>query len=335
MTLLHADNCGDTYAVADLGYRGWAGGPGTVTVVAGRVSGSALRLIAGTIITPDVLTKNVALGTEFTRHFGLYMEVTPGSDHILMDFSEAGTNHIQVCITSTRLVRIKRNGTTVVTGTHAIALNTWTQVVIHLKIGDAATGQCHVWLDTVADISDTTSDFKNGLTGAIDTFNIRGANGLPFRFDDIHDWSGNDNKGNTRVLGRLAASDGNYAEWDPLTGTDHTAMVDDPTPDGDTTYNWSDTTAQRDSFVMQPLGLPSTATIYAYGITAVTRKLDIGARVLNLFHRFSGADQHGSDFNPSFDYAAQQYWWETNPGTAAPWTVANVDATEAGYRDHT
>jgi len=336
VTLLHYDNCGDTYAVADLSDRGWSGGPGDVVVDSGRVSGSCLSLEGTTGITPDILGKTVTLGTEFTRHIAVYTESTNGSDLSLMEFKEGSTNHVEVYLSATtRFLRIKRNGTTVVTGTHALSLNTWHQIVVHIKTGNAAVGQVHTWVDGVADISDTTSDFLNGLTGAIDNFTIRAAFGNRVRFDDIHDWSGNDNKGNSRVLGRVAMADGFHADWTPLTGTDHAAMVDDATPDGDTTYNYSDTTANRDSYEMQPLGIPATATIYAYGVTAIARKLDVGSRVLKIFHRFSGTDQDGSNQNPGFDYSGLQEFWETNPDTAAPWTVAEVDATEAGILDNT
>lgn len=334
MALLEYDNCGDTYDASTFTQRGWSG---TITsIVAGRVAGNAIRLLGGTIITPDIITKNVTLGTEFTRHIGLYVENTPGSDFVFMDFYEGAINHVQVCLTATtRFLRIKRNGTTVVTGTHAIPLNTWTQVNVHLKIGDAAAGACHTSVDGVADISDTAGDYKNGGTGAIDTYNFRGASGQGMRIDDLHTWSGNDDKGNSRVLGRLPASDGNYTAWSLSTGTDHYANVDDAAPDGDSTYNYSGTTGQRDSYVMQPSSLPGSATILAVGVTAVARKLDIGSRLLNLFLRVSGTDYHDAvDQNPPYSYNGLQAFWATNPAGGA-WTVSAADAAEAGIRDHT
>lgn len=335
MGLIHWDNCGDTYDVATMAQRGWSGSPGAVTVVPGRVSGNALRLSGTTIITPDILAKSVALGSEFTRHMGLWVEATPGGDFVFAQFDEAGANHVQLCLTASRTLRVKRNGTTLITGTAVLALATWYQLEVHLKIGDAGTGQCHVKVDTVSDISDTTLDYKNGGTGAVDSFKLFGAAGNAFRYDDIHDWSGSDFKGNTRVLGRLPVADGNYHAWAPLSGSSHTAMVDDPAPDGDATYVSSDTTGQRDSFEMQPLGIPASATVYAMGITAIARKLDVGARLLNLFNRVGSTDTHGSDLSPTFDYGALQEAWEDNPVTATAWTVADVDGAEAGVRDHT
>jgi hypothetical protein len=334
MALLEYDNMGDTYDASTFTQRGWSG---TInSIVAGRVAGNAIRLMGGTIITPDVITKNVTLGTEFTRHIAVYLEANTGSDFVIMEFFEGAVTHVQVCLVSgTRMVRIKRNGTTVVTGTHAVPIATWCQLNVHIKVGDAAAGACHVSVDGVADISDTAGDYKNGGTGAIDTYKLYGSSGQAVRYDDLHTWSGNDDKGNSRVLGRLPTADGNYHAWGVLTGTDHYAMVDDSAPDGDTTYNYSGTTGQRDSFVMGASGLPSTATILAVGVTAVARKLDVGARLLNLFLRVAGSDYHDAvDQNPAFSYSGLQAFWATNPAGGA-WTVAAADAAEAGVRDHT
>jgi hypothetical protein len=336
MTLIGYDNLGDTYDEATRDQRGWSGGGATVVRTAGRVSGYGMELSGNTGITPDILAKNLALGTEFTRHIAVQTVSANGSDLHLMSFLEGATSHVEVYLSgTTRFLRIKRNGTTVVTGTHALTVGTWHQIVIHIKVGDAATGQVHTWVDEVADISDTTSDFKNGGTGVIDNFTLRGAFGNKVRYDDMHDWSGNDNKGNSRVLGRVAMADGFHADWTPLSGTDHFAMVDDNPPDEDTTYVYSDTTANRDSYQCQPLGIPAGATIMAVGVTAITRKLDVGSRSLAPFIRTGGTDFDGTTVSPSFDWNAQQAFWELNPDTVAAWTVAEVDATEAGILDDT
>src|ERR1041384_2545539 len=60
----------------------------------------------------------------------------------------------------------------------------------------------------------------------------------------------NDFLGDIVVEDQLAlAGNGHYTEFTPSTGSDRGAMVDDPTFDGDDTYNWSLTPDVRDTFV--------------------------------------------------------------------------------------
>lgn len=336
MTLVtdSVDNCGDTYAATALTLVGWDST--TIdSIVGGRAGGGAIRLNGGTIITPHQLTKVCSLGTEFTWHCGLMIEAAPGSDTVLVRFYEGSTLHIDVRVTSTRKLKVTRNGTSLGTGTPSLTAGVWYQFAIHVKVHDT-TGEIHTWIDNVADLSLTGQDTRNGGTsGTIDKYMIRGEFGYSVRYDDIHAWTGNANKGMSRIVGCLAASDGAHTDWTPSTGTDHFAMVDDASPDSDSTYVSSDTTANRDSYNMAPLGIDPGATIYALVARMVARKLDIGTRTLALFVRPVTTDYDGADQSPAYGYTQLSEAWETNPATAAAWTPAEIDATEVGVLDNT
>ncbi len=339
MSLLHRDNCGDTYDDSTIGLAGWTGG--FRGVVAGRVAGGALRLGQPTIISFDTLAKQgLALGSEFTWHCGFQAEMIPSADAPFLAFTEGATLHVDVRMTPAGTIRVTRNGTTLATGSIVLTAGIWYQLNVHVKVHDTA-GEIHTSVDAVTDIAATGLDTRNGGTGSIDGFYIRGTSPsvLFARFDDIHIWSGNDDRGLSRVIGRVAVPDataaGTYADWTPSVGSDHGALVDDDPPDGDATYLDSATGGNRDSFRMQPLGISLSATIHAVVAGAVARKLDIGPRVLNLFLRIDGTDHDQADQYPSFDYQQLTDAFEVNPDTSSAWSVAEVDALEVGVRDDT
>lgn len=336
MTLIaeSVDNCGDHYAVGDLTMVGWLSGTAE-SVVAGRVEGGALRLNGGTIITPNEVTRSCPLTNDFTWHCGIMVEAAPGGDTVLVRFYEASTLHVDVRVTSAMTIRVTRNGTSLALGTTALTAGVWYQFAIHAEIADSPNGEIHTWIDGVSDISATGLDTRNGGTGVCDRYMIRGEFGFSVRYDDIHAWTGNDNKGNSRVPGRLPAADGTYSDWTPSSGMDHYAMVDDPVPDGDLTTVSSGTTSQRDSYTMVPLGVDPSSTIHGVVLKAISRRIDIGPRLLALFTRTNSTDFDGADVTPPFGYATQVEGYEDNPDTTSPWTVSEVDGAEVGILDNT
>jgi hypothetical protein len=192
-------------------------------------------------------------------------------------------------------------------------------------------------LDEVSEISSTGLDTRNGGTGVANVFTIRGgSNTVAYYWDDIHLWTGNDPKGNSRVIGCLPNATGNYSQWTPITGTDHDAMVDDPlTIDDDSTYIFNITPGNRDSFTFPALSIPSTATILGMVGWVIARKQDVGTREVNVFSRVSGTDYDGTDQGVSLSYGKWSELFQNNPATAAAWSQAELNAAELGVKDGT
>lgn len=339
MSLIDRDNCGDTYDASTIGLFGWVGG--FRGIVPGRVAGGAIDIGQPTPISFDTLAKQaIALGSEFTWHCGYQSQMTPSGNAVIFGFTEGGTTHVDVRINSSGILFVTRNGTTVATGTTPLTPGVWYQLNAHIKVHDT-TGEVHITLEGASEISATGLDTRNGGTGVCDGYFIRGTSTPNHRsyFDDIHIWSGNDDHGLTRVLGRVAVADsvaaGTYDDWTTESGSDHGAMVDDNPPDGDTTYVQSDTGGNRDSYRLQPLGISPSATVYALVVGAIARKLDIGPRVLAMFVRTGAADFDGGDKNPSYDYQQMVEVYEANPDTTSAWTTAEIDAVEVGILDNT
>lgn len=333
MGCIEWDNCGDTYDASTLSAYGWSGSINAI--IAGRVgSGGAIQLEGTTPISHDSVSKiGIPLGTEFTWHHGFSFDGLPGSDTIFLQFMEGSTVHVDVRLTASGTIRVTRNGTSLGLGTAVLSPDTFYQLVIHVKIHDS-TGEVHLWVEGVSDISATGLDTMNGGTGICNSYSIHGRFGWTTRHDDIHIWSGNDNKGISWVEGALPDADGAHDDWTTSSGTDHFPLVDDAAPD-ESSYVYSDTAGLRDSYEFPDVATVPTSTVLAVGLTVVSKKLDIGARSLAPSVRVDGADFDAADASPSLSLGRVMGVWDENPDTTAPWTVSEVNAAEGGFVDAT
>lgn len=121
--------------------------------------------------------------------------------------------------------------------------------------------------------------------------------------------------------------------WDLIGAATHWQAVDDgATPDGDTSYIHTATLGLTDTETYLPTGLPS-GTIFGLQVNLYARKTDSGPRSIAPVLRHAGADYVGSNQAPSFgtyNYLIQLY--SLNPGTGVAWTIADVNAIEAGVK---
>jgi len=139
--------------------------------------------------------------------------------------------------------------------------------------------------------------------------------------------------GDRRVVTVVAsAGDGTYGEFTPSTGTDNGAMVDEATPDGDTTYNGSVTLNHRDTYNFAALGV--TGLVGAVEVNNWCKKSDAGVRSVTNMCRIGGADYVGTNATALSDasYLPVREIWETSPATAVAWTVAEIDGAEFGVK---
>jgi hypothetical protein len=84
----------------------------------------------------------------------------------------------------------------------------------------------------------------------------------------------------------------------------------------------------RETFTFPALGV--TGTTKAVAINHVSRKSDAGSRKIAGCVRRSSTNYDGTAVEQSTTYVPQQAVYETDPSTAAAWSVANIDAGEFG-----
>jgi hypothetical protein len=119
---------------------------------------------------------------------------------------------------------------------------------------------------------------------------------------------------------QLAGSDGN--------STDNYLLVDE-SPYNTSDYVSSATSGQKDSYVMADLP-GSASSVLAVQQVASLIKTDAGAIQAKHLIRSGATNYTTAAFNLSTGYVTYLYIRETDPDTSAAWTVANVNAHEAG-----
>jgi hypothetical protein len=134
--------------------------------------------------------------------------------------------------------------------------------------------------------------------------------------------------GDCRVEYLKPRAAGTYQQWPTVVGAGShwLAVNDNAIPDEDTTYVESITPGQRDTNLYQPTGLPS-GPIFGAQLSLHARKADIGPRTIA--HVVNGST------GPVQFPSADTYWYHhqmymTNPATGNPWTIAEINAIDAG-----
>lgn len=231
-------------------------------------------------------------------------------------------------------------------GTSALALsaNAYYFIELVFEIGNSA--DVSAWVNGVEWLPLTGVDTDQANSGAWDGFQL---GRLPILssgviattwldFDDSYviDTTGglNDARLGDMRIEAIANSTGNGSNtgWTPSTGSDHGALVDDSTPDDDSTTISAQTAGLRDTF-NYPAISASAGSIISVQVLPCARKDDSGLKELSTVVRTGGVNYDGtaqSVSTESYLYYPQIY--EENPGTTNPWSVAEVNAAEFGVK---
>jgi len=126
---------------------------------------------------------------------------------------------------------------------------------------------------------------------------------------------------------------GSSTQWTKFGCTANWDCVDDATPDGDTTHVETGTPGYTDLYAMQDLGqsgsvLSVTVTANAWGEPNQFCQAELDGCYSYLKLRVNGYDSAAFPLTTPTVSAT----WTTNPATGQPWTPAEVNALEAGFR---
>lgn len=234
---------------------------------------------------------------------------------------------------STFKIQIKR-GSTVIDTSAAYETARWHYFEFKVTI-DPSSGAYELRHNEVTDVSDTGVNTANAGVAGADIIDYQINYGSLF-LDDIYVCDGtgavnNDFLGDTVVEGRLPTGDGASTQWTPSSGSDHYLLVDDPadTP-ADGEYVSSATVAQLELFTFDNL---SFTTGQVFGVMVMmAAELDApGSRTVKAKTRSGGSNYDGATWTiASTAIATYAHIFETDPDTAALWTVGGVDAAEFG-----
>lgn len=319
------------------------GGPTAVQV---RTGANAMRISTERLYTKTLATS----GTTVVCGFALFVPTlaSPTYSQPFWVVREGTTTHVGIALNaSMQLVAYRGPGTTLLqTSTYAVPFDTWVYIEIKVVIDDS-TGSYEVRVDTINRLSASSQDTRNGGAGTWDNVGLSGSftgAGNFFYYDDLYVLDGSGASHNTflglqRVDNCLpktdAAGAGTNSAFTPSTGSDHGAMVDEASPNGDTDYNAAASASLKDTYKIN--ALPAGGTITAVLIKGFMKKTDSGVRSIQYVTRSGGTDYNsGTDLDPLTTYSFlapttnSSHIREVDPATSAGWTATNVNAMEIG-----
>lgn len=333
MTLLFCDSF-DHMVTADMTLKGWTVSAAGITAAAGRFGTDAMRSPNGNFYCSWGVPVALATGG-----VGFAYRSSSFSSFGIVNFVDGGTVHLHFRINaSSGKIEVRRGsstGTLIATGNAVLTTNTFYYLEFKVTINDS-TGVIVTKVNGVEDINVTGQDTQNGGNASYD--NIRffwdgQGNGGTCDVDDLVIWDtagsvNNDFMGDVRVQAILPSGAGATTEWTPSAGSNY-QNVDEAAPNGDTDYNSEATATDVDTFVYGDL-TPTSGTVKAVQWLAYARKDDGGTRTVRPVVRHGGTDYFGSSKSVSSSYTYLRHLMETNPGTAAAWTISDVNAAEFG-----
>lgn len=323
----------DTTVAAD---GRWTGGGTQTSVGSGGRTGNRLNLanasLARTVshvFAPagDVIIVGCAV-----------MRTSDYTAAVLFQLREGATPHMDLRITATGQLTVTRNGTVLATTTFIPALGVWNYYELKVTIHDTAgTFELRINGNSVAEVSGTSQDTKNGGTGNLDTILLNDPGGSGTAFDDLYicDDAGsanNDFLGDVKVETLYPNGNGNSSQLVGSDGnsTDNYLLVDETTPNSDTDYVESATVGNKDTYAVTDLAAVG-GTVYGVQLSPYARKNDAGARTICTVARLSGTEVDSANAALSTSYQHFVDMRETKPGGGA-WTISDVNSAEFGVK---
>lgn len=250
------------------------------------------------------------------------------------------TTHVTVQITSVGEIKVFRGtvaGTQLGSTVSAnIAADVWYYIEAKVVLNDT-TGSVVVKLNGVQVFSATSQDTKNAGTKTVfDSIGLAIAN-VVAAVDDVYLLNGagatnNDFLGDIKIETLYPNGNGNSSA---LTGSDGNSvdnyLLVDETPPNTSDYNGSATDNLTDTYTMGNL-TTSAGTIYGAVFYAYAAKNDAGTKGGAIIVRSAGTDYEQTDNALATSYTYYKDILETDPATAAAWTITNINAVEAGWK---
>jgi hypothetical protein len=303
----------------------------STSIQSGGVSGQYLRL-SGT--SQPVASRTLTAQGTWVLGFRVRLAQTPSAVCGVLD---TATVQVDLLGNADGTLSVRRGGSTVLgTSTATLALNTWYYVELKV-VGSGTSGAATVRVNGTAVLTLTGVNTQQTANATANTVRLgQQATSGNLDYDDVYvlDGSGGVNTdflGDCRVEQVLPTGAGATTAWTPSAGANY-AAVDDAPPNGDTDYVSSATAGQTDTYACGDLAVATSGTVKAVQATASCRKDDAGSRSVALVTRPGSTDRVGATQSVLDTYSMLPQVWDTNPDTAAAWTVAEVNASQFGER---
>lgn len=313
-------------------------GTGTVAISAGngRRSSASLRL---TLSNQNQYVQKV-IDAQATWTVGFWYKVSSfASAPIILSFMDDTVEHMRLAASTSGLLVASRAGTTLGTSSSGLTLNVGAYIEYKVTISDAA-GAYEVRVNGASVLSGSSADTRNGGNASANILRLGNAANQTFTadYDDLYlcDGQGSVNNtflGDTKIEVKYPNATGTTNDWTASTGTAANGyqLLDETAPNGDTDYLSSSTVNQLFTYGVENLS-NATGTIHGVQTCLYARKDDAGTRTVAPVCRSGTTDYVGSNVNLGDTYAYLLSIRETDPDTAAAWTVSGFNSAEQGVK---
>jgi len=185
----------------------------------------------------------------------------------------------------------------------------------------------------VANLPASSNPTCAGTTGAgFNVVQLAVVNGIAY-YDDLYilDTSGtvnNDALGPRKIQTIYPNADG---DTDTFTASGVSAnwdAINDPTPDGDSTYSYG---TNSDSILSQMTNMTgSIGSISGIQVCGSIRKDQTSSMTVNQKIKTNSTEYNGADIGLSTSYAYYFDIWDQNPNTSTDWSQTDIDNIQAG-----
>lgn len=257
------------------------------------------------------------------------------SSAIALFRDSAGATQCSLYVNAGGALEIRRSNTTILaTSSMVLASEVWYYIEVKINIHDT-TGSAVVRVNETEVINVSGVDTKHSAVAGARSIDLNGLTTERATFDDFYicDAAGsvnNDFLGDVRVDALRPTGAGSVTEFTPSTGANW-ENVDDTDPDGDTTYNVTDTVGNTDLFVFGDLPA-GTGDVFGVQANLLARKDDAGVRGIKSTVLLSSTEYDGAEKKLLDSYFDLYNIWELNPNTAAAWVASEINGAEFGYK---
>jgi hypothetical protein len=324
----------DHFTVGELSQKAWSSQP-FGAMVTGRFGGQALEVQGSGSSVGKVLPSTFATviaGFAWQEPSGVHSAITSP----IVELQTAAGATVARLISNGTNMTIKNSGGTVIgTGTTVEIMDTWYYFEMKIFV-NGASGTCELRLNGVSEIATATGNFGSTNIGKIAFItgpDVGGASTTAY-FDDVYviDTGGSTNNtylGDSRVVTSYANAAGTHTDWTPTTPPNYAATNEHP-PDGDTSYVYSSTPGNIDSYNFTDID--GGASVHGVQVNLYARKDDAATRQIAPLIRQASTDYVGSTVTLGSSYQFYSQLYDQDP-TSSNWTAANVNADEYGVKE--
>lgn len=307
-----------------------------MSIVSGRYSGNAIKFTSSNSVSTS-FANNQFICVSFAVNLN-----EPSSTRLLCTLYDTASSQVELRINPTGTISWTRNTIAISGGTSTsmIHFDTWNYFEWKVMIADSITSnscQLKVNGETFINLA-ATSDTKNTANAYANKFEFSATTtgGMTPSFDDciIQVGSGSDFLNDARIITSYPSGNGDSSQFSGSDGnsTDNYLLVDETTPDDDSTYVESATIGNKDLYAFPTLGITANS-ILAVGVDINCRKTDVGPRTLCSVVKSASTEQDGTSTNltDSYFYTVQSIL-PTDPATSSAWTQSAVESAQIGQK---